>query len=283
MAIRIFYNISSLFTARALDTNNTRMRDSVIRIASGVRINRASDDTGSFTISEFLRSDTRVLKQATKNANAAISMIGSAEAALNEIASILIRMRELASQASTGTIGKNEREALQLELGQLIEEIDRIADVSEFNGKKLIDGSLAKGSESSAVISLGIDSASSNLMNLNDHINLTAANTGKLGINSISLTTRSDALLALRDIGDAIDSLSKVRGRVGLTLNSLNRIVSNLNTNVQNLTSADSTIRDTDLGQEFAELTRSHILVQSSAAMVGQSNLIPRSVLQLLK
>tara|TARA_B100000686_G_C16802584_1_gene987259 strand:+ start:28 stop:879 length:852 start_codon:yes stop_codon:yes gene_type:complete len=283
MAIRIFNNISSLTTSRALDNNNTRLKDSVIRIASGIRVNKASDDTGSFTISEFLRADTRILKQATKNASTAISMISSAEAALNETASILIRMRELAAQASTGTIGNNERESLQLELGQLTNEIDRIADVSEFNGNKLIDGSLARGSGSPTVIAIGVDSASSNLMDLNDHINLTAATTGKLGIDSVSLNTRSGALLALRDIGNAIDSLTEVRGRIGLTLKRLSRVVSSLNTNVQNLTAADSTIRDANLSEEFAELTRSQILVQSSAAMVGQSNLISKSVLKLLK
>ena len=135
MPIRIFNNISSLTTTRALDNNNNRLGNSVARIASGTRVNRAADDGASFTVSEFLRSDTRVLKQAEKNANSAINLLNTAEGGLSGIATSLIRLRELAVQASSGTLNNSDRNGIQLEYGELMEEIDHIANVTQFNGE----------------------------------------------------------------------------------------------------------------------------------------------------
>ena len=282
MAIRIFNNISSLNSNRALDNNNSRVSKSVTRIASGIRVSRSADDPASFAVSEHLRSDTRVLRQAEKNATAAISMLNITEGALNESSSALIRLKELASQAATGTIGTSQRDSIQLEFSQLLKEVDRIAAVTEYNGKKLIDGSLSNEFLNKTIIALGMDSSSFSLINLNEELNLTPVTTNGLGINSTSVNTQSDALLALRDIDEANISLSKIRGRLGSTQRRMIRAVSNLNISVQSLTFANSTMKDADLSQEFAELTRNQILVKSSAAMVGQSNLMPRSVLQLL-
>ena len=282
MPIRIFNNISSLTTQRNFSLNNLRLGRSVERIASGVRVEKSADDAASFAISQFLRSDTRVLRQAGKNANSAISMVNIAEGALNEISTILIRLRELAIQSATGTIGDSQRDALQLEFNQLIEEIDRIAGTTKFNDKKLLDGSLSDSAVEPVVIALGLDSASPNLINLNSQINITDSSTQGLGINALSVNTSSSAQLAIRDLKDAFENISTVKGRVAATQDRLTRVASNLNISVQTLTQAESTFRDADLGMEFAELTRNQILVQSSAVMVGQSNLIPRSVLQLL-
>lgn len=282
MPIRIFNNLSALTTQRALDSNSGRVGSNIERIASGIRVNRSADDAASFAISQYLQSDARVLRQAGKNANSALSMINTAEGALNEVGSIMVRLRELAAQASTGTIGTSDRDSVALEFNQLKDEIDRIAKTTEFNGKKLLDGTLEKGHGDPTVIVLGLDSSSPNLFNLNNEIDLTDSTVSGLGIASVSVSTRSNALLAIRDLGDAINNLSEVRGRVGSTLNRLTRAATNLNVSVQTLTDAESQIRDADLGEEFAELTKNQILVQSSSAMVGQSNLIPRSVLQLL-
>ena len=143
MPIRIFNNIPSLNAQRILGVNNERLSKSVERIASGIRINRGADDAAGLAISEALRSDIRGLRQAVRNANDGVSLINVAEGAMNEQSGILIRLRELASQAATGTVGSTERQTLQLEFSALQNEIDRIANTTEFNGQKLIDGTLA--------------------------------------------------------------------------------------------------------------------------------------------
>ena len=161
MPVRIFNNVPSLNAQRLLGNNNNRLASSVERISSGIRINRASDDAAGLAISEGLRSDIRTLRQAVRNSNDGISLINITEGALNEQASILIRLRELAAQASTGTVGSTERQTIQLEFSALRNEIDRISNVTEFNGQKLVDGSLASGvsSASQILIQVGIDSS----------------------------------------------------------------------------------------------------------------------------
>ena len=143
MPVRIFNNIPSLNAQRILGINNDRLATSVERISSGIRINRGADDAAGLAISEALRSDIRALRQAVRNANDGISLINVTEGALNEQSGILIRLRELASQAATGTVGSTERQTIQLEFDALRLEIDRIANTTEFNGQRLVDGSLA--------------------------------------------------------------------------------------------------------------------------------------------
>jgi len=143
MAIRIFNNIASTNAQRILGVNNNRLATSIERISSGIRINRGADDAAGLAISEGLRSDIRALRQATRNANDGISLVNTTEGALNEQSSILIRLRELASQAATGTVGSTERATIQLEFSALRDELTRIAETTEFNGIGLIDGTLA--------------------------------------------------------------------------------------------------------------------------------------------
>ncbi len=283
MPLRIFNNVSSLNTQRSLDTNNNRVGRTVERIASGIRVNKAADDSASFAISESLRSDTRALKQAERNVTSAISFVNTADGALNEISSTLIRLRELAANASTGTIGDTERETLQLEFNALKEEIDRISATAEFNGKKLLNGELSDAVSERIVITLGIDSSSSSQLDLNSELNITDVSTTGLGISASDISTSDGALTAIGAIDTVIDSFNSIRGRVGVTQEVLDRAANNLNVTATNIQAAESTLRDADLGSEFAELTKSQILVQSSSAMVGQSNLIPRAVLQLLQ
>ena len=158
MAVRIFNNIASLNAQRILGQNNDRLAQSVERIASGIRINRGADDAAGLAISEALRSDIRALRQGIRNANDGISLINVTEGALNEQSSILIRLRELASQAATGTVGSTERATIQLEFNALRNEINRISATTEFNGQKLIDGSLASSVSNQIQIQIGIDS-----------------------------------------------------------------------------------------------------------------------------
>lgn len=284
MPIRIFNNIASINSQRILGANNDRLAQSVERISSGIRINRAADDAAGLAISEGLRSDIRATRQAVRNANDGISVINITEGALNEQASILIRLRELASQASTGTVGSTERQTIQLEFDALRLEIDRIAATTEFNGQNLVDGSLASSvsSGNQIFIQVGIDSSADSRINLNTSINLTAVTSSSLSIDTLSVTSSEGALSALDSINTSIATVTQGRGKVGAVQNRLARTISNLSITVENLVAAESQMRDADIAHEVAMLTRNQILVQASTAMVGQANLIPQSVLQLL-
>ena len=285
MAVRIFNNIASTNAQRLLGANHDRLSQSVERISSGIRINRASDDAAGLAISEGLRSDIRALRQASRNANDGVSLINITEGALNEQSSMLIRLRELASQAATGTTGSTERATIQLEFNSLRNEIDRITNTTEFNGQKLIDGSLASSiaSTSQVFIQIGIDSNANSRINLNEQMNLKAVTSKELSIDTLSVKTASEALTALEGISKAVDEVTATRGQVGAVQNRLMRSISNLSISIENLSAAESQIRDADIAEEVALLTRNQIMVQASTAMVGQANLIPQSVLQLLQ
>ena len=269
---------------RILGNNNDRLAQSVERIASGIRINRGADDAAGLAISESLRSDIRALRQAVRNGNDGIALINVTEGALNEQSGILIRLRELSSQASTGTVGSTERQTIQIEFTALANEIDRIANTTEFNGQRLIDGSLASTVTSSdqMFIQIGLDSTANSRINLNSQIDLTAVTVSSLGIGALSVTSAAGALTALDSIKSAISSVTQARGKVGAVQNRLVRAIANISVSTENLQAAESSIRDADIAEEVALLTRNQILVQASTSMVGQANLVPQSVLQLM-
>ena len=285
MAVRIFNNIPSLNAQRILGINNNRLAQSVERISSGIRINKGSDDAAGLAISEALRSDIRALRQAVRNANDGVSLLNVTEGALNESSGILIRLRELASQAATGTVGSTERQTIQLEFSALRSEVDRIAATTEFNGIKLVDGSLASSvtANSQIMVQIGIDSTSQSRINLNGEVNLGAMTSTGLNIHNISVTGAAEALTALTEVDTAIGLITQGRGKIGAVQNRLIRAISNISIAVENLSAAESAIRDADIAEEVALLTRNQILVQAATAMVGQANLIPQSVLQLLQ
>ena len=284
MPVRIFNNVASLNAQRILGLNNDRLAKSVERISSGIRVNRASDDAAGLGISEALRSGIRALRQAVRNSNDGIALINVAEGALNEQSSILSRLRELASQAATGTVGSTERATIQLEFSALRNEIDRIAATSQFNGQGLVDGSLASSvaSANQVLIQVGSDSTANSRINLNTEINLKAVTSTILGIHTLSVTAAAQALTTLDTINNAISTVTQARGQVGAVQNRLTRSLGNLSVTIENLQAAESGIRDADIAAEIADLTRNQILVQSATAMVGQANLIPQSILQLL-
>ena len=284
MALKIFNNPSSINAQRLLAANSERLAKSVERISSGVRINKASDDAAGLAVSEALRSDIRAMRQAMRNANDGISMINVTEGALNEQSSILIRLRELASQSSTGTVGSTERQTIQLEFSSLRNEVDRITQSTTFNGQGLIDGALASSiaAASQVVLQIGINSNSNSQINLNKEMNLSAITSTALSIQNLSLTNIDAALTALAALNTAISSVAQGRGKVGAVQNRLTRTIQNLGVTIENLQAAESSIRDADIAEEIAELTRNQILVQSATAMVGQANMIPQSILQLL-
>ena len=285
MAVRIFNNIPSLNAQRILGINNNRLAQSVERISSGIRINKGSDDAAGLAISEALRSDIRALRQAVRNANDGVSLLNVTEGALNESSGILIRLRELASQAATGTVGSTERQTIQLEFSALRSEVDRIAATTEFNGIKLVDGSLASSvtANSQIMVQIGIDSTAQSRINLNGEVNLGAMTSTGLNIHTLSVTGAAEALTALEEVNTAIGKITQGRGKIGAVQNRLIRAISNISIAVENLSAAESAIRDADIAEEVALLTRNQILVQAATAMVGQANLIPQSVLQLLQ
>ena len=283
MALRIFTNLSSLNSQRAMSINNARLGSNLERIATGIRLQRSGDDIGAMSVSESLRGDVTALKQGAKNLNDGISMIQTADGALNEQSSILIRLREITTQSATGTIGDTERATLQLEFSALRSEFDRIANTTEFNSRKLLDGSLAASSSDTTVLQLGLDSSDNNRFDLNQKINLTAVTSSALGFSTDSIATDTGATTAMANLTTAIDKLATIRGRVGSVQEGLDYSKAALDANVENLTGAISTMRDADFAEEFASMTKNQILVQGAASMIGQANLIPRSVLTLLQ
>ncbi len=283
MSLKIFTNLSSQNSQRAMSINSARLGSALERIATGIRLQRSGDDIGAMAVSESLRGDVRALRQGAKNLNDGISLIQTADGALNEQTSILIRLREITSQSATGTIGDTERATVQLEFSALRAEFDRIANSTEFNGQKLLDGTLAASSSNSTVLQLGVDSSDSNRFDLNQKLNLTAITSSALGFSTDSIATNTGALTAMANLSTAIEKLSAIRGRVGAVQETLDYSKAAMAAHVENLTGAISTMRDADFAEEFASMTRNQILVQGAAAMIGQANLIPQSVLTLLQ
>ena len=283
MSLKIFTNLSSQNSQRAMSINSARLGSSLERIATGIRLQRSGDDIGAMAVSESLRGDVTSLRQGAKNLNDGISLIQTADGALNEQTSILIRLREITSQSATGTIGDTERATVQLEFSALRAEFDRIANSTEFNGQKLLDGTLAASSSNSTVLQLGVDSSDNNRFDLNQKINLTAITSSALGFSTDSIATDTGALTAMANLSTAIEKLSAIRGRVGAVQETLDYSKAAMAAHVENLTGAISTMRDADFAEEFASMTKNQILVQGAAAMIGQANLIPQSVLTLLQ
>jgi flagellin len=283
MALKIFTNLSSQNSQRAMAINSARLGSALERIATGIRLQRSGDDIGAMAVSQSLRGDVTALRQGAKNLNDGISLIQTADGALNEQSSILIRLREITSQSATGTIGDTERATVQLEFSALRSEFDRIAHSTEFNGQKLLDGTLAASSSDTTVLQLGLDSSDNNRFDLNQKINLTAITSSALGFSTDNVATNTGAVAAMDSLNTALDKLATIRGRIGAVQEALDFAKAALGASVENLTGAVSTLRDADFAEEFASMTKNQILVQGAASMIGQANLIPQSVLTLLQ
>ncbi|HBT46992.1 MAG TPA: flagellin [Peptococcaceae bacterium] len=290
--MRINHNISALNTYRQLSINNSYMAKSLEKLSSGLRINRAGDDAAGLAISEKMRGQIRGLEMASRNAQDAISLIQTAEGALNEVHSILQRMRELAVQSANDTMTDDDRAELQKELNQLIDEIDRIAGNTEFNTKVLLDGSYETtglkfhiGANKDQSIELTIKNMATNSIGLEDDMGqLTAIQDLKddqlSGTGGIQ--TQSDANNAIEVIDGAIKMVSAERAKLGAYQNRLEHTINNLGTAAENLTAAESRIRDVDMAKEMMEFTKQSILSQAATAMLAQANMMPQMVLQLL-
>lgn len=269
--MRINHNIAALNTYRQLTAGTNAASKNMEKLSSGLRINRAGDDAAGLAISEKMRGQIRGLEMAAKNSQDAISLIQTAEGALNETHAILQRMRELAVQGANDTNTTADRNQIQQELNQLLSEINRIATTTQFNTKNLLDGSFTGtfqvGANDGQVIALSI----------------TAMNTTGLGIGSISVDSNANASAAMSLIDAAIAKVSTERSKLGAYQNRLEHTINNLQTSAENLTAAESRIRDVDMAKEMMEFTKNNILTQAAQAMLAQANQQPQSVLQLLR
>ncbi len=284
MPLRIYNNLYSMNAQRNLGVNNANLGQSLERLSSGLRVNRGADDAAGLAISEKLRSDIRAINQVVRNSNDGISIINTAEGALSQQSAMLTRMRELAAQAATGSVGSTERQTIQREFAALRDELDRITAVTEFNGQKLTDGSLSSSvaASSQVVIQIGFKSTSNDRINLNTAVDVTAIDSTGLAIQNLSVTAAAQALTALSSINSAISKVTDARGRLGAVQNRFTYTIANLQISAENLQAAESQIRDADYASEISQFTRNQILVQASTAILAQANLVPQTVLQLL-
>ena len=282
MGLRINTNIASINAQKNLARTQLSLNRSLDRLSSGLRITRAGDDAAGLAISESLRAQIRGLGQAQRNANDGISVIQTAEGALNEISNILIRLRELAVQsASEGSIGNAERSFLQNEFSSLQSEITRIANATRVGGRVLLDGSLS-GAGSALTFQVGIFNNSAV-----DRITLDIGNATASGLtiqtSDAAVSTTASAQNALEKIDSALSSVSLVRGNLGAASNRLQSTINNLASSIENLSAANSRIRDADIAAETAALTRAQVLQQAGIAVLAQANVSSQIALTLLQ
>ncbi|SFB08626.1 flagellin [Lentibacillus halodurans] len=282
--MQINHNIAALNTQNQLTQNNKATQGSLEKLSSGLRINKAGDDAAGLAISEKMRGQIRGLEMAEKNAQDGISLIQTAEGALNESHAILQRMRELTVQAGNeGTQEQEDLNAIQSEIDALVEELggedsEGISDRTEFNGKTLLDGSLTESEDGPIVFQIGANEGQQLEVEIDD------MSAQGLGVNEIEVNgTETDINSIIGSIDDAINTVSEQRSELGAVQNRLDHTINNLSASSENLTAAESRIRDVDMAEEMMEFTKNNILSQASQSMLAQSQQRPQGVLQLLQ
>lgn len=276
MGMRINTNVTSLSAQRALGQSNSTQQSSLEKLSSGTRIVRSADDAAGLAISEKLKGQIRSSKQAERNANDGISMIQIAEGGLNEVSNILVRLRELSVQSASDTVGDTERQFTDLEYQNLKQEIQRISEVTEFNGKKLLTGDGGKYD-----IQIGINND-----DFQDRIqfdtNVLSSGLEALGVADLEVGSKEGAQSALKNLDSAIENIAGQRAELGAKQNRLNSTINNLQISTENLSSANSRIRDTDYAAETAKKAKSDILVNAGTSVLAQSNSQGAAALKLI-
>ena len=282
----INHNMSSIFASNHVNVNGAAQLRSTEKLSSGEKINRAGDDAAGLAVSEKMRSQIRGLNQASKNAQNGVSFIQTAEGYLSETTDVLQRIRELAVQSSNGLYSDEDRMQIQVEVSQLVSEIDRIASTAQFNGMNLLTGAFAVDSASGRVMQFQIGANAD--QNIKAYIGTMTSQA--LGLSAIqggdgrlSLENPEQANAAIMTIDSALHTVNKQRADLGAYQNRLETTVNGLNIASENLTAAESVIRDSDFATEMVEYTRQNILTQSATAMLAQANSQSQNVLQLLK
>jgi flagellin len=274
MGLRIATNVASISAQRVLSTQQKRAEHSAAALASGSRIVNASDDAAGLAISENFKGQLKGIAQARNNANNAISFSQVGEGGLSEVSNILVRLRELGVQAASDTVGENERGFLNNEAQQLIQEADRIAKTTQFGSTKLLDGSggtlefhVGPQGDSNNIISFDFDSD---------------ATVDSLGISSVNVTGKEDAREALDTVDEALLKVGAMRANFGAMQSRLESTVSNLDVSYENLSAANSRIRDTDVAKETSEMASANILQSTAVSVLAQANQLPNVALKLV-
>jgi len=272
MGLRVNTNIAAMNAQRNLFQVTSRLQGNFARLSSGLRIATAADDAAGLGISERMRSDIRSFGVAARNAQDGVSLAQTAEGSLNEVSNLLTRMRELALQSTNGTLSTTEdRATLDTEFQELLSEIDRIADQTEFNGITILDGSTTTVS-----IQVGINAGETITVNLQD------VNTAALSIDSLDVASAGAASAALASLDSAINTINTARGSLGASQNRMNSALASILNVRENLSAAESRIRDVDVAFETADLTRNSILQQAATSVLAQANVQPQLALSLI-
>ncbi len=276
MGLRINTNVPSLSAQRSLGINTRNLNDNLRKLSSGERITRSGDDAAGLAISENLKAQIRGMRQAKRNAGDAVSLLQTAEGGMNEISNIIIRLRELSVQAASDTVGATERGFSDIEFQNLKEEIDRISKSTEFNGIKLLDGSGGKlefqvGTKNDPVLDrLHYDGSGAD------------ASLKALCLEVDGVSTKEGAQAALKKLDDALVQINGVRANFGALQNRLQSTQNNLEISDENLSAANSRIRDVDVASETADMTKNNILLQAGISVLSQANNAPNTALKLL-
>ena len=268
------HNLRAMNSNRMLGLTQTTQSKSTEKLSSGYKINRAADDAAGLAISEKMRRQIRGLSQASLNAQDGISCVQTAEGALHEVHDMLQRMNELAVKAANGTNQTEDRDYIQAEVDQLIEEIDRVANTTTFNEAALLSGSFQN-----VGLQVGAEAGSGNQITLN----IEKMSASALEIGSVSVTSASAAKATITKIKDAIKTLNEQRANLGAVQNRLEHTINNLDNVVENTTSAEASIRDTDMAAEMVKYSNNNILAQAGQAMLAQANQANQGVLSLLQ
>jgi flagellin len=279
MALTVNTNIASLIAQKNLNNTNNTLTKSVERLSTGLRINRAADDAAGLALSTTLKAQIRSIYQASRNANDAVSLLQTAESGLGEMSNITLRMRELAEQAANEVLGDTERGYLNDEYLALKSEINRISDVTEFAGKKLLDGTI---SASGVNFQIGFQNSANDRLNVAmDDTDAEALGLNTTGAADISTADSAQSALSVID-ASAIAVLSDRRGDIGAVQNRLEYTISNLAAAAENFSAANSRIEDADFAAETAIYVKNQILVQAGTAVLAQANILPQAALTLL-
>ena len=281
MALRINYNYESISAQRNLSSTQGSFFKAIEQLSSGLRINKATDDAAGLAVSEKLKNQVRGLNQAQRNAQDGISLLQTAEGALNETHSLLARMRELAVQSSNDTLTTDDRLHIQDEVDQLLSEVDRISNATQFNKISLLTGT---GVITGLNLHIGANTEPSPTNGSNQiTISIANSNTTGLSIAALSLETQGDANSAIDTLDAAIETISTTRGQIGAYQNRLDSMINSLGVASENAGAANSRIRDADVAKSVSEMVRTQILQQSTMAVLAQANQAPQMALQLLK
>jgi flagellin len=271
MGLRINTNVPALNTGRILSRSTDALNQSLERLSSGLRINSAADDAAGLAIAEGFRSMVKGTQVAQRNAQDGVSLVQTAEGALSETTNILQRVRELAVQASNGTVSDSNRLSIDGEVQQLLQQIDSIAQNTEFNGFKVLSATQTITLQSGAMTSQTLA------------ITLTGAKTTELGVSAVKVSTAALAVAAISTIDTALKSVTTLRSTLGAYQNRLEFTINTLAIQEENSSASESAIRDANIAQETIQFTRNQILVSAGTSVLAQANLVPQTALQLLR